>query len=279
MKARSALFTLFGDVILPAGGEAWLTTITACMATLGFRSQAVRTALHRMTAEGWVEPRRAGRYAAYELTTQGMERLEQAATRIYRLRSHEWDRRWRLLLSPDLANPEAIAELEWSGYGRLQRGVWAHPHPHPAAAITLVEETGAPATWIDGATVADDAGLAAAAWALDDLRDRHLAFLEEWTDVAVPDDPAEMFGMRLRLVHQWRSFLFLDPGLPAEVLPEDWPGFDAAMTFARVYESVREGSWAFYASTLPATAADKAEIVPAASPFARGLAAMQQAAR
>ena len=36
MRARSALFTLFGDVVRPMGGEAWLSTITAAMGTLAF---------------------------------------------------------------------------------------------------------------------------------------------------------------------------------------------------------------------------------------------------
>ncbi|MGC4109499.1 MAG: PaaX family transcriptional regulator C-terminal domain-containing protein [Nocardioides sp.] len=34
-----------------------------------------------------------------------------------------------------------------------------------------------------------------------------------------------------RLVHEWRKFLFDDPGLPAELLPSDWPGFAAADLF------------------------------------------------
>lgn len=278
MKARSALFTLFGDVIRPAGGEAWLSTITACMATLGFRGPAVRTALHRMATEGWVEPRREGRYSAYELTEQGVDRLDDAAKRIYRLRSTDWDRRWRLLLSPDLGDSGVIAELEWIGYGRLQRGVWAHPHPHPKAAIALVTSAGAAATWITDAGVGNDRRLAATAWALDDLRDRHLSFLRDWAQVAVPTDPAAMFGMRLRLVHHWRAFLFLDPGLPAEVLPDDWPGFEAAATFAAVYESLRAGSWAFYLGTLDLVPDQRpgSAIVPATSPFSLGLAVMQQ---
>lgn len=278
MKARSALFTLFGDVIRPAGGEAWLSTITACMATLGFRSPAVRTALHRMATEGWVEPRREGRYSAYELTAQGVDRLDDAAKRIYRLRSTEWDGHWRLLLSPDLTDPAAITELGWIGYGQLQRGVWAHPHPHPPSAATVLSAAGATVTWITDAAVDDDGRLAATAWALEDLRDRHLAFLRDWTRVEVPTDPAGMFAMRLRLVHQWRAFLFLDPGLPAQVLPSDWPGFEAAATFADVYESLREGSWAFYLRTLESVPDQRSRstIVPAASPFSRGLAVMQQ---
>ncbi len=34
------------------------------------------------------------------------------------------------------------------------------------------------------------------------------------------------------LVHEWRKFLFTDPGLPAELLPRDWVGHEAATFFA-----------------------------------------------
>ncbi|MGI9016506.1 MAG: PaaX family transcriptional regulator [Euzebya sp.] len=278
MKARSALFTLFGDVVRPAGGEAWLSTISACMATVGFSSQAVRTALHRMSAEGWVEPRREGRYAAYGLTKRGLERLEEAAKRIYRLRSLEWDGCWRLLLAPGLSAAAAIAELEWIGYGQVQPGVWAYPHPHPSAARAVIRRCEVPSTWVDHARVADDRALAATAWALPELRQHHLAFLQDWGQVAIPSAPADIFAMRLRLVHQWRSFLFLDPGLPPEVLPTAWAGFTAATTFATVYEQLREPSWAFFAAVQrqAATPVSANRIIQSASPFAQGLAALHQ---
>jgi phenylacetic acid degradation operon negative regulatory protein len=32
-------------------------------------------------------------------------------------------------------------------------------------------------------------------------------------------------------VHEWRKFLFRDPGLPAELLPGHWPGRQAAELF------------------------------------------------
>ncbi|HUG83134.1 MAG TPA: PaaX family transcriptional regulator C-terminal domain-containing protein [Euzebya sp.] len=279
MRARSALFTLFGDVVRPAGGEAWLSTITTCMQTLGFRREAVRTALHRMTVEGWVQPRREGRYAAYQLTDRGVARLEAAAARIYRLRSQAWDGRWRLLLAPTLSADGLIAELEWLGYGSVQPGVWAHPHPHPEVARTLLAEVADGVTWLEGAQVESDAALAARAWSLADLQGRHRSFLADWEDVSVPGDPEAAFAMRLRLVHEWRTFLFLDPGLPAEVLPEVWPGFAAAEVFAEVYETLREPSWAFYAQVQRGapTPPGAVGIVPAASPFAQGLAALHQA--
>ena len=40
------------------------------------------------------------------------------------------------------------------------------------------------------------------------------------------------FAVRSLLVHEWRKFLFTDPGLPAELLPPDWPGEAAARFFA-----------------------------------------------
>lgn len=276
MRARSALFTLFGDVVRPAGGEAWLSTITACMQTVGFRPEAVRTALHRMGAEGWVAPRREGRYAAYQLTERGVARLEEAAARIYRLRSQAWDGRWRLLLADDLADPAVTATLAWIGYGRLQPGAWVHPQPHAASTRALVEETGAAATWLEDATTVDDAGLAARAWALADLRASHEAFLRDWAYAALPTDPAEAFATRLRLVHEWRKFLFADPGLPAEVLPRDWPGYTAAERFRDVYEALRAPSWTFYADQQRQAGGTSAVIADGASPFAQGLAALHQ---
>jgi phenylacetic acid degradation operon negative regulatory protein len=278
VKARSALFTLFGDVVRPAGGEAWLSTITACMQTVGFRSEAVRTALHRMTAEGWVEPRREGRYSAYQLTGRGVARLEEAAARIYRLRSQAWDGRWRLLLAPEVTDRETVATLEWLGYGHLQPGVHVHPHAHPATAVALIERAGVTATWLDEATVGDDVSMARRAWPLTDLEARHRAFLDRWDATAVPDDPSETFALRLQLVHEWRKFLFLDPGLPADVLPDGWPGARAADRFAEVYEALRPASWAYYAQLQRDApgGGDASRIADADSPFARGLDALGQ---
>jgi phenylacetic acid degradation operon negative regulatory protein len=47
------------------------------------------------------------------------------------------------------------------------------------------------------------------------------------------DEDERAFAVRFRLVHEWRKFLFEDPGLPAELLPPDWPGVPAAQLFTR----------------------------------------------
>lgn len=231
MRAQSALFTIFGDMVRPSGGEAWLSALTDATGALGFTPEATRTALSRMAAEGWVEPRRAGRYAAYRLTAKGVDRLEEAAARIYRLRATAWDGLWRLLILD--ATDEVARRLAWTGYGRLPGGVWVSPHDHEVSEGLSFRST-----------TDDDRRVVADAWDLAALRDAHAGFLARWAAPQGPaPEPGAAFVERIRLVHDWRSFLFSDPGLPAELLPADWLGERAAARFHDRYEWLSPAAW------------------------------------
>jgi phenylacetic acid degradation operon negative regulatory protein len=81
----------------------------------------------------------------------------------------------------------------------------------------------------------DARGLLARAWDLDGLArayQRWLTLADELIAAVGPDaaDPA-IFALRSSLVHEWRKFLFTDPGFPAALLPPDWPGHEAARVF------------------------------------------------
>lgn len=249
MRARSALFTLFGDVVRPSGGVVWLGALTACMAALDISAQATRTALHRMATEGWVEPLRTGRYAAYRLTDRGEERLDAAAARIYRLRAREWDGAWRLLYTPEpVRRSDAVSALRWWGHGRLDAALWVSPHPPHRDVLALPELADAlrftTATDGDGAR---DATIVARAWDLAAITAAHTRFLAGWpADLDVSDDPTAAFSTRERLVHHWRSFLFLDPGLPRPLEPPGWRGDEAAARFRLLWERHEAAAWAFY---------------------------------
>ena len=81
-----------------------------------------------------------------------------------------------------------------------------------------------------------------------------------WPDLAdslvrgEPDDPSDedesAFAARFRLVHEWRKFLFDDPGLPAELLPRDWPGQAAADLFTSEAARLKPASDRFVARCL-----------------------------
>ena len=81
----------------------------------------------------------------------------------------------------------------------------------------------------------DARGLVARAWDLDGLSHAYQGWLAVAADLVAPAGlgaPDEVvFAARSRLVHEWRKFLFRDPGLPAELLPAQWAGRQAAEVF------------------------------------------------
>jgi phenylacetic acid degradation operon negative regulatory protein len=60
------------------------------------------------------------------------------------------------------------------------------------------------------------------------------------------------FAARFRLVHEWRKFLFDDPGLPAQLLPRDWPGVRAAELFTHEAARLKPASDRFVGRCLGA---------------------------
>lgn len=279
MRARSALFTMFGDVVRPAGGWAWLSTLTELMGALGFTPEATRTALHRMTSDDWVAPRKQGRYARYQLTQRGVDRLEEAAARIYRLREGPWDGRWRLLVLPsggvDVRGDIGRA-LGWTGYGRLTGELWVSPHPPVDGVSAILAEHGltdAHRFTAQPGVAPDDRRIVAEAWDLAELRTAQQGFIDRWTAEPVAIEPQDAFRQRMELVHHWRSFLFLDPGLPDQLLPGDWLGHRATALFRARYECLEQPAWVFVegvAAAAPAGTTPEERRQPV-SPFSLGL--------
>jgi phenylacetic acid degradation operon negative regulatory protein len=50
--------------------------------------------------------------------------------------------------------------------------------------------------------------------------------------------PESALAVRLLLVDAWRAALLRDPRLPAEALPDDWPGWAARGLFGRLYRAL-----------------------------------------
>jgi len=47
-------------------------------------------------------------------------------------------------------------------------------------------------------------------------------------------------------VHEFRKFLFADPGLPQELLPARWSGLEARGVFSACYHLLAEGALRFF---------------------------------
>ncbi len=238
MNARSALFDLYGDYLLSRGKQAPVAALVRVLAPLGISAPAVRTAVSRMARQGWLAPVRLPEGAGYGLTPRAVRRLRQAAERIYDRRSPGWDGHWHVVVLervPERARRDRLrSALGYLGYACLDGSSWISPRPSVELDALLAAEHVRAERFLarhDG----DARGLAARAWDLDGLAhsyERWLDFARELLGSADGGRGDEaVFAVRSALVHEWRKFLFIDPGLPAELLPAPWPGSVAAEYF------------------------------------------------
>ena len=244
VHARSALFDLYGDHLRSRGDQAPVAVLVRLLAPLGVTGPAVRTSISRMVRQGWLHPVRLPSGPGYSLTDQARSRLDEAAARIYRTREPAWTGCWDLLVLEPLGSrstrERVRSGLGFLGYAPLSDSTWISPAASPEVGPLLAAEGAAFARF--AARDDDPAAQAARAWDLDALAAAYTSWRQfAGALVADPDahlpgpvhDPDEQaFAVRSLLVHEWRKFLFTDPGLPAVLLPPDWAGVGAARFFA-----------------------------------------------
>lgn len=238
MDARSALFDLYGDHLRSRGARAPVAALVRLLGPVGIAAPAVRTAVSRMARQGWLEPIRLPSGAGYALTPRAVRRLDEAAERIYRRGAPSWDGQWHVIVTApvrDRARRERLrAALGYLGYAAIGDATWISPRPS-AELESLLQTERVRAERFTSRYDGDAAGLLARAWDLDGLAHAYTGWLAVAAGLTAGLGPQstdeEVFAARSRLVHEWRKFLFTDPGLPAQLLPARWPGHRAAGLF------------------------------------------------
>jgi phenylacetic acid degradation operon negative regulatory protein len=239
VSARGLLFTVLGEFVLPAGGSAWTSAFIETFGRLGVEEKAIRQALARTAADGWIRPERHGRRTRWWLTPNGDRLLTEGTKRIYAFAGtqHEWDGSWLLVLArvPENDRPARHVlrtRLSWAGLGSPAPGVWITTHTDRRDEVEQVLRQAGVA---DGQVFAaehlgggDLPTLVAQAWDLPDIERRYEEFLAEFAPVQAQDPLTRL----IELVHAWRRFPSIDPGLPARLLPSHWSGARAAKLFA-----------------------------------------------
>jgi len=230
--ARSLLLTILGEYVLPRGDAVWQETLVRALVSVGYSSDAARQALARSVRSGWLVSSRVGRRSRVGLSVRTADLLASGAARIYSFGSEwVWDGRWLVLV---LRVPEERREvrhqlrtrLAWAGLGSMGGGVWLTPHVSREAELrdAISEAPSAVATSFvaELGSMGTPAAVAAAAWDLDQVRSAYEAFISDFEAIRPTSDEA-CFRMQTLLVHAWRKFPFLDPDLPAQLLPAGWP--------------------------------------------------------
>ena len=247
-SSRGLLVTVMGEFVLASGGATWTQSAIALMELLGVQQKATRQALARMEKQEWLKRDRIGRHTRWILTDAFAGLLAEGAERIYGFGtgSRTWDGRWLIVQASVPERDRKIRYrmaqgLSWAGFGSLGPGLWISPWVDQESVVTaLLEELSVPARSFraDLGELGSGSDLVAEAWDLADVAVRYEQFLvsaDELAGAPVSELDGGIAAAHLaELVHRWRRFPFVDPDLPRQLLPDDWPRPRAAQRFTEI---------------------------------------------
>ncbi|GAA0344526.1 phenylacetic acid degradation operon negative regulatory protein PaaX [Bacillus carboniphilus] len=263
-NTRSMIFTLYGDYVRHYGSEIWIGSLIRLLKEFGHNEQSVRAAISRMNKQGWVQSRKEGNKSYYFLSKRGVERMDEAANRIFKLKPDNWDQKWRMLIYSIPEEKRSIRdelrkELVWSGFGTISNSCWISPNDLTKQVYALMDKYDIHdhvhyfITEYEGPH--ENSRLVKECWDLTEINVKYEQFIAEYSQKYVIDKnkiqkgemtDAECFVERTKLVHEYRKFLFNDPGLPEELLPEKWLGQHAATLFGDYYKELAEPASRFF---------------------------------
>jgi len=262
MKPRALVFDLFGDHLRYHGGVARTQALIELLDVFGVGEPTARIALARMRREGWFDTRREGRQVAYTLSEKAWRLLDEGRTRIFQRAVGAWDGQWRMVIyavsEQDRAERERLrGTLSWLGFGPLATATWVSPHERLDEVERALPGTSARLDLLtcrsrDRAT---DLDMVERCWDLKALGRDYQDLVDRLQTLPPPAGLAALPGrdalrLRIELVSAYRHIPFRDPDLPAELLPEDWPGHRAHELFLAAHEALNEPADAFVTAVL-----------------------------
>ncbi|MEU9045442.1 MULTISPECIES: PaaX family transcriptional regulator C-terminal domain-containing protein [unclassified Kitasatospora] len=270
-RPSSLIHTVYGEFVRRLGGWISIADLIALMAELDVDGPAVRSAMSRLKKAGTLlQERRAG--TGYRLAPAMEPVFEEGDRRIFHsLGPAELADGWVVAVfsvpeSERAHRHQLRSRLSWLGFGNAAPGVWLAPARLLPDARRLLERLGLSA-YVHLFLSAEYAGFAdlrtavASWWDLPAIEAQYAAFTDAWRPVAedlrrpgehqgpggqpgeLPPpriDPAEAFRAYVPMLTQWRRLPYLDPGLPAQLLPADWNAVPARAVFTELHGLLAE---------------------------------------
>jgi phenylacetic acid degradation operon negative regulatory protein len=245
VRIWSLIVTLYGDAIVPRGGSIWIGSLIELMALFGIDAGHVRTAVSRLSSDGWLASTKRGRASYYRLTRSGEAEFLQATQRIYAgIPAVQGDMRVAVI-GPAAHDPAAMrAALQAAGYAAVS------PVIHVGFNAQPPDFTAQDGLFAMTPRSEDRRILAAAAFRVDEVSQAYRDFVAQFSPLAgalatkAPGEE-EAFVARTLLIHDFRRVVLRDPGLPPDLLPPEWQGEEARRLAARIYALVAGASERF----------------------------------
>jgi phenylacetic acid degradation operon negative regulatory protein len=255
-RLRHLIITVYGLYARDDGGWLSVATLIRLLADIRIEEPAARSAISRLKRRGILQSRRYGGAAGYQLSAEAQAIVHEGDERIFRRHRAAPADGWVLAV---FSVPESErhqrhvlrSELTRLGFGMVAPGVWIVPAlPRDTTAQTLRRlglDGYADLFRAEHLAFGDPAAKVRLWWDLDELERQYEAFIgaHEPARQEVPPGGREAFACYVRLLTDWRRLPYLDPGLPAELLPAGWVGIRAADLFFALRERLEEPARAY----------------------------------
>ncbi|MFR9795469.1 PaaX family transcriptional regulator C-terminal domain-containing protein [Streptomyces sp. MS06] len=249
-RSRTVLVSFLGAVVRKMGNWMPIAGTVELLAQSGLDAASVRTAVFRLKKRGWLESEPRSGVRGYALTPAALEALAAGDEVIWHARQPaELGDGWCLVnfSVPESARArrhQLTAHLTSLGFGNIGSAVWIAPARMLASAQRAIAEldlTGQCAVFVGHYAAGQElAAMVRNGWDIEGIERRYEEFIEDHEAeadrlaTAAFVDGKHAFVTYLSLVDHWRKLPFRDPGLPPEVLPEDWSGPAAVRLFERM---------------------------------------------
>ncbi|HEX6760560.1 MAG TPA: PaaX family transcriptional regulator C-terminal domain-containing protein [Propionibacteriaceae bacterium] len=250
-SATSLLRTIIGCYLRRLGGWIAAAALMELMTTVGVNQTRTRTAILRVRGKGILAPDLREGCPGYALQPAAIPALARGDRRIYSPPRMSTSDRWCLI---SYSIPESRRQLRhqlrrrlsWIGCGTVSAALWICPEYLTGEVEDILTDLGVRAS--ASIFLADetrvDGGLERAVgrwWDLPAIAARHEAFLSACESVAEDElTPQQAFRTWIGCLDAWRVIPYVDPGLPAAWLPDDWPGNLSIPLFANLREQLED---------------------------------------
>jgi phenylacetic acid degradation operon negative regulatory protein len=240
--------------------------------------QAARVALGRLAARGALIMERRGRTTWYRQSPNLLTILPQgrAVTAGFGEPRTGWDGTWAVVVWSMSGGSPAVAHrvrmnLSELGFAPLSPGVWVSPdHPGEQLVRALTVDGDIKYT-VFSATDADFPGAVSprSTWDPAEILPHYDNFLDLFGAVQSnsPAAPLNALVTRTRAVYRWFVIATLDPDLPAELLPPDWPRTEARRLLVDVVDQLAPLADRYVRSVIGEFAPELADLVTFPLPY------------
>ena len=220
LRVWSLVVTVFGDAVQMRGGQIATLRLQHLLERVGVEAGALRTALSRLTHDGWVLRDRVGRNSFYRLSENGRAEITAAAVGIYAAPITDKIRDWRLVSGVQAP----------SGGIKVAAHLWLIPAGQPVDLSDYLCLTGTLASFPERfakrvMTAEHQAALEALSRDIDALKTARLS-------------PLDAMAARMLLIHRWRRIVLRFPDIPPELVAASTDIINPRQRVAQAYRQL-----------------------------------------